>query len=429
MGHFRLVYFEFRSLFVYSRYASARSMDVTPVTFHTGAAGKLHFAAHDLLSRLTRRERCPHFRKLQVSGALADRDTYHDLDRIVRVSNGRAFSPYVMGEHPRWQSLTDVFNRGSAQAEHLRSHLQPGDVVLEYNGGIGRIGRAIAEHVQRVVSVDADPLMKLYGPVVSPGVDFRERGELPESETFDAAYAVESMRHLSASARQEMLDYVYRRLKPGGWLLVDLAPAAGGRPASGDDRTAALEQFRAMYEPLFSARRVPLFNAGFLLRKGTPDPVTPVPSEGRYTVNEASVVADVLEGEVVVVNLDNGSYYILQGTASVIWQLLAAGRTVPEIVEMLSRRHSEDAARIAAEVPEFIGQLTSEALLVPATADGRMASTFDDSQLPAHGTPFDAPVMFRYSDMQALIQMDPIREYDETGWPVRNVSRVAGREG
>ena len=27
--------------------------------------------------------------------------------------------------------------------------------------------------------------------------------------------------------------------------------------------------------------------------------------------------------------------------------------------------------------------------------------------------------MFRYTDMQALIQMDPIREYDETGWPAR----------
>lgn len=38
--------------------------------------------------------------------------------------------------------------------------------------------------------------------------------------------------------------------------------------------------------------------------------------------------------------------------------------------------------------------------------------------------PIEPPVMFRYTDMQFLIQMDPIRDHDESGWPVRRAAQV-----
>jgi hypothetical protein len=125
----------------------------------------------------------------------------------------------------------------------------------------------------------------------------------------------------------------------------------------------------------------------------------------------------VLDGEVVVVNLDNGSYYILQGTASAIWQMLAAGRSVAEIAGLLSRHDGSDAAAVESAVADFVGQLTREALLVAATGGQQPVPGIDDRQWDTRGAPFSPPVMYRYTDMQALIQMDPIREYDETGWP------------
>jgi hypothetical protein len=129
-------------------------------------------------------------------------------------------------------------------------------------------------------------------------------------------------------------------------------------------------------------------------------------------------VADVLEGEVVVVHLDTGAYYILQGTASGVWQMLAAGRPVPAIVSQLAERFPDDAA-MASSVADFVAQLTGEGLLVPASSADDTPPLPGDDQWIADIASFTTPVMFRYTDMQALIQMDPIREYDETGWPAR----------
>ena len=70
--------------------------------------------------------------------------------------------------------------------------------------------------------------------------------------------------------QRQALAYAHRRLKPGGWFLVDLKigpRTTDPRRGRGNVGETALEDFRALYEPLFTARPVRLFNSGFLLRK------------------------------------------------------------------------------------------------------------------------------------------------------------------
>lgn len=141
---------------------------------------------------------------------------------------------------------------------------------------------------------------------------------------------------------------------------------------------------------------------------------------GRHVINEKSIVFDVLDGEVVIVNLDSGAYYILEGTASTIWQLIAAGTPEPHIVDALMRLHAGERPVAESSTAAFLAQLIEESLLVPAdAAPDPVARPFDENLAVEKGRPFVPPVMYRYTDMQALIQMDPIREYDETGWPRR----------
>jgi len=146
--------------------------------------------------------------------------------------------------------------------------------------------------------------------------------------------------------------------------------------------------------------------------------------EQRYTFNEEQIVHEVLDGEVVLVNLDNGYYYILQGTGSEIWQRLTTGATVSETVEALLRQHTGDPEAVAQAVRDFVSSLVSEALLQPVEAEpAGPAATLPKIAEPA--VPFTLPVMFKYTDMANLIQMDPIREYDETGWPSRRPAAPA----
>jgi hypothetical protein len=140
----------------------------------------------------------------------------------------------------------------------------------------------------------------------------------------------------------------------------------------------------------------------------------------RFTIDPTRIVHEALEDEVVVVNLDSGSYYMLEGTAPAIWGLLAGGASVDETIRALARHHPADTEAIASAVREFVDQLTEEGLLTieePGAGAARLAG----GEPPSLDAPsaFVPPVMYRYTDMATLIQMDPIRDFDETGWPRR----------
>ncbi|MBR4869498.1 MAG: methyltransferase domain-containing protein [Oscillospiraceae bacterium] len=48
------------------------------------------------------------------------------------------------------------------QCKHLLPHLKPTDTVLEAGSGIGYLTRAMAEHVEKVISVEFDPTASAY---------------------------------------------------------------------------------------------------------------------------------------------------------------------------------------------------------------------------------------------------------------------------
>lgn len=235
----------------------------------TRAATLLPAWGGSLRDRLRGHRPCPLLASLRRDPSLSRRRVDAELDTILHTIVGRRLTPYVVGPHPRRQSLTDFLERGARQAPRLLPYVRSHECVLEYGGGVGRLGRAIAPHVRQLVSVDIAPLMKEWGHRLSPGVEFRDLDEVAASPAFDGAYSIAVFFHLTLAEQQQALEYVHRRLKPGGWFLVDLRIGSRTIPAQGYavTRFTALGDFQALYEPLFTATPVPLFNSGFLLRK------------------------------------------------------------------------------------------------------------------------------------------------------------------
>ena len=82
-----------------------------------------------------------------------------------------------------------------------------------------------------------------------------------------------------------------------------------------------------------------------------------------YTNDAQKAVSETLEGETMIINLETGSYYNLNTTASLLWNLLIARHPVTEIMGYLQGRYeeiSEDAVRT------FIELLKTEGLLIPS---------------------------------------------------------------
>jgi hypothetical protein len=124
-----------------------------------------------------------------------------------------------------------------------------------------------------------------------------------------------------------------------------------------------------------------------------------------------SVVHEKFDDETVTVNLDTGCYFSLRGSADAIWALAAAGLSQPEIVARLREAYEGDAAEIEAAATAFLDRLVEESLLERAHREASKAT------VALEGGPFVPPSLQKYTDMEELLQLDPVHEVDNMGWP------------
>jgi hypothetical protein len=130
-------------------------------------------------------------------------------------------------------------------------------------------------------------------------------------------------------------------------------------------------------------------------------------SENRLRANDAECAAKVLDGEAVIINLLNGTYYSLDKAGAVVWELAADGGTIAEIVGGLTARYDVDAPRARSDVERLVSELVAERLLVPRDGASRGATSAESSNGSAGRLPYDAPLLTTYRDMADLLALDP----------------------
>ncbi len=67
----------------------------------------------------------------------------------------------------------------------------------------------------------------------------------------------------------------------------------------------------------------------------------------------------------LLVHLDRGSAFRLNGTARLMWDLASAGRTADEIAASLAGRLAASTERLRADAAALLDELASAALLEP----------------------------------------------------------------
>lgn len=142
-----------------------------------------------------------------------------------------------------------------------------------------------------------------------------------------------------------------------------------------------------------------------------------------YRINSPEVIAETIDGEAVLVNLDTGDYYSLDKVGAEMWDLIVSQSSVKEIVETLYARYDTEPRDLEDAVLQLIEQLQQEELIVAARSDAREGISRSAPTVEA-GTEegrlrFERPILRKYSDMQDLLMLDPIHEVDDSGWPNR----------
>lgn len=122
-----------------------------------------------------------------------------------------------------------------------------------------------------------------------------------------------------------------------------------------------------------------------------------------FRLNEPAVIADVIDGEAVIMNLERGSYYGLDQIGADIWQLILAGRTFDDIATAIAEHFDIERERVASDVNALAAQMIEERLIVP-DSDGEPRSPAPyEIAVAVYAT----PVLTVYSDMKDLLALDP----------------------
>lgn len=136
-------------------------------------------------------------------------------------------------------------------------------------------------------------------------------------------------------------------------------------------------------------------------------------SEPRFRIGP-EIVHEAVDGEVIAIDLANGSYYSLAGSGPAIWELLAHGASEAELNAALAGRFEAEDGEIAAAVSALLDRLQENGLIVSETGDSAGSPPIAAS---GERAPFEAPRLERYTDMKDYFLLDPIHEVDAAGWP------------
>jgi hypothetical protein len=140
-----------------------------------------------------------------------------------------------------------------------------------------------------------------------------------------------------------------------------------------------------------------------------------VPAAAAYRPVPREVVFEVVEGEVILIQLNRGTYFSLSGSGELLWGLLVAGVAVDEIVAALTAAADDGLdSQVEADVGELVGRMLEEGLIEIVGESAAPAA--DRPEIPDDFT-YQAAVLERYDDMQDFLALDPIHEVAEAGWP------------
>jgi hypothetical protein len=138
-----------------------------------------------------------------------------------------------------------------------------------------------------------------------------------------------------------------------------------------------------------------------------------------YSVNRERVVHETIDQETILIDLESGTYFSLEGTGSEIWSMLAAGMSMATAAAALRDRYVAEPDSAERALTRIVAELVAEGLL-SAVPEGRPREPGIGSPAPAGPAtePFVQPVLRSYTDMEYFLRLDPIHEVDEdTGWP------------
>ena len=125
--------------------------------------------------------------------------------------------------------------------------------------------------------------------------------------------------------------------------------------------------------------------------------------ESRLRRRDEEVLAKVLDGEAVIINLANGTYYSADGVGGQVWNRLEQGLRLADVAAEIASLYDVSAEQARADVLSFANDLVKEDLVAVAE-EGPAAP---EKPSVSAKLPYEPPRIHVYRDMEELLALDP----------------------
>ncbi|HUF70198.1 MAG TPA: PqqD family protein [Longimicrobiales bacterium] len=125
---------------------------------------------------------------------------------------------------------------------------------------------------------------------------------------------------------------------------------------------------------------------------------------GFFMPNREDVAAKVIDGELIIIRLSDGTYYSMENVGTRIWELIEARHDVATLAQMISTWYGTAVEHVESDVDALVQELLAERLIVGAESDGPAPS---EPAPPDGGVTYEKPCLNIYRDMGNLLALDP----------------------
>jgi hypothetical protein len=138
--------------------------------------------------------------------------------------------------------------------------------------------------------------------------------------------------------------------------------------------------------------------------------------DSKFEVNEPTVISETIDGETVIINLASGTYFSLKRVGAAIWAAIQQSASLGTIAAMIRSGYDIEKHDIEEHIAALIQRLTEEGLVRPAS--GEACPSIASAPSPEEPlVPFEPPMLEKFTDMEAMLLLDPVHDVDEKGWP------------
>jgi len=126
--------------------------------------------------------------------------------------------------------------------------------------------------------------------------------------------------------------------------------------------------------------------------------------QDRLRRKDEEVIAKMVDGEAIIINLANGVYYSLDNAGAAMWQMIEEYRRLGDIAAAIAVRFDVALRRAEEDVLRLAGELLHEEVVALTDSDAESPAA---EPAVAHALPYESPQLNAYRDMEDLLALDP----------------------